>query len=214
MGNPVVDIAQQTGLQSTFVARRGSASSAATLGGGPGRQILLALGLGEMAEDRFEKALSESDASRLIHDAKIETKESRDRQILEASAHRIASLLDEIMSGHESFGQGPGVLVMSFPDELTVSLKYVREGKTLRMDVTGNLSLDYGDLSGIVSSPGVLIGDSFHLNSAELDVRITRSDTFDDVNDTFRYSLQPVSKLISIEPDQFRDFVEALIRRF
>jgi hypothetical protein len=163
-----------------------------------------------VADNRFERALSESDATRLITDAGADIRDERDRTILDDWALSIASQLDEILETSRSFGDAQGDIDVTHSEGETkgASMRYERSGPVLRIVVTANAYLGDGDSF----RPGILIGDDFDLNSAVMNVLLTRTDINASASDQLRYGLQPVSKFISVGEHQLLSLVEDLVR--
>jgi hypothetical protein len=161
-----------------------------------------------MIDDRFQRALSEANASRLIRDAEDVSQISRNRHVLEVWAVSIISRLDGIMEGYASFGIDRGESKIDYDSERSAILTYTRQGPALRMIVTANAYLDG---SGRFK-PGLLVGNDFEENSAVMTVEVEVLDTKEKLIDQFRYGLQPVNKLTSIDQEQFLSFLERLVR--
>jgi hypothetical protein len=163
-----------------------------------------------VADDRFERALSESDATHLITDAGAEIRDERDRKTLDDWALSIASQLDQILETSRSFGEAQGDIDVTYSDGDTkaASLKYERSGPVLRIVVTANAYLGAGDNF----KPGILVGDDFELNSAVMNVDVTRTDINASASADLRYGLQPVGKFISVSEHQLLSLVEDLVR--
>ena len=163
-----------------------------------------------MADDRFERALSESAATRLISDAGAEIRLERHRTLLNDWALSIASQLDRILETSPSFGEAQGKINVTYSDGDTksASLTYERSGPVLRIVATANAYLGSGDNF----KPGILVGDDFEMNSAVMNIDVTRTDINASASGDFRYGLQPVSKFVSVNEHQLLSLVEELVR--
>jgi len=163
-----------------------------------------------MPEDRFERALSEANASRLIHDVHDVGRASRDRLLLESWSLSLTKRLDEIMEAFPSFGSGPGYPEIEFEPERSATLAYRRSGLTMKMTVTANAHLE-GDR---LDQKPRLIGDDFRDGSAVMEVAVEIVDTKQISAEDFRYGLQPVDHFVSISSaEHFLDLVERLVSK-
>ena len=161
-----------------------------------------------MSDDRFQRALSEANASRLIDDVQEAGEMARDRHVLESWAKSLIKRLDELMDGHVSFGVDPGVSKVDYGYERTAAVAYTRTGTAMKMTATAIAHLEGGG----PSQQPLLFGADFELQSAVMEVEIEILDTKQTSTASFRYGLDPWSKVVSIDDrEQFLARIERLV---